>query len=233
MRRLIVAISLAALLLVGGTAALVLQPETAYAQAQQPAAPWDRVIQLLEQISSKLDRLLAQPAAPAPAAPAAAPAAKPATVAPDGSVSLFALLDGRSYDPRTTAALPELGFPAYQDTGVLGPAKNFDMSVPDGYTALVFGVTVQDHGSKITRDKGSITAYKGPVEVHVTVKDGAYKVVSNAQAASEYCARVYQHLAQSWLMSDLVPLAEWGANHCGLNQAQLDQLSKASRAGKS
>lgn len=117
------------------------------------------------------------------------------------------LLDGRSEEPRTTYALPTLGFAPYKDTGV-GKTVRYSLDIPDGYTAILGGVQVDN------LNKGVAKAVKGPVHIDTTIVDGYYTVVPNLEALGQFCARIQEARERGWLMTNAVPLPEWGANAC-------------------
>lgn len=106
------------------------------------------------------------------------------------------LMDGRSPEERRTVE------GNYEDTGVLKPGtKTWQRQVPAGEVALVFGVTFKDETSDTFYDDGFLKVYEGPTSFHVTVTDGAYKIVPIARAEGEVCVRYAQHVKEGWLMN--------------------------------
>lgn len=116
------------------------------------------------------------------------------------------LLDGRSYEARTTKVDSDLGFPPYEDTGI-GQTKSWAFTVPNGYVLLAFGVIVVDNKTGESHNRGFIKAY-GPGAAQFTITDGAYKVVPLALAEGEWCVRIKQHQDNGWLLTE----ASWLTN---------------------
>lgn len=117
----------------------------------------------------------------------------------------FTLVDGRSFDPRRTLD------GNYADTGV-GKRANWTVNVEQGMTLLAFGVRLDD-GTKVY-DRGVLKAYAGPTSVKLDITDGAWIKVPNDRAPGEACARVKQHVENSWLMS-VVEVPSSYASICG------------------
>lgn len=140
-----------------------------------------------------------------------APSGKP------GPVTVTNLLDGRSTEPRMVAGkIPGTDCPAYQDTGTLH-GNVYKCSVPEGWTVFAFGVQFDDNlSSDIDRhwDNGGIMAYFGPIQMDVTIYDGAYTAVPTVDAYPKYCEVRQMHLANHWLFSNAGIPADWDES-CG------------------
>lgn len=140
------------------------------------------------------------------AGPGASPPAGGSAVAPSPSPSasltntpnvVVRLMDGRSPEERRTVE------GNYEDTGVLKPGtKTWQRQVAAGDVAFVFGVSFKDETGNTHYDDGFMRVYEGPTTFHVTVTDGAYKIVPTARAEGEVCVRYAQHVKEGWLMNN-------------------------------
>lgn len=105
----------------------------------------------------------------------------------------------------------------YAATGV-GLSATYKCTTAEGFTTLVFGVSVHDHNNPDMswEGVGGFRAIVGPATWNVSITDGAYSTKPSGASYEDYCTRLAQHddPDNNWVADTAMLPSSWDPN-CG------------------